>query len=175
MPNKPDAPAPEKNAQAEITAFQAVYTIEGRSTIKASGEAKRLQILAEEMETALLVKAVPRFDRTAYLYAKLSLPQSSSPLLPGQVALIRDGVFVGNGALPQMAPGEAHELGFGADERVRIKHAIVEDKKGETGTFSTSKLEERRYAITIKNLHSRAMDVEILDRDASELAAGYQG
>ena len=127
------------------------------------------------MDTALLVKAVPRLDRTAYLYAKLSLPKASSPLLPGQVALIRDGVFVGNGALPQMAPGEAYELGFGADERVRIKHAVVEDKKGETGTFSTSKIEERRYAITIKNLHSRAMDLQIMDRMPVSLAAGHQG
>jgi uncharacterized protein (TIGR02231 family) len=158
------APAAEKIAQAEITAFQAVYTIDGRSTIKASGEAKRLQILAEEMDTTLLVKSVPRLDRTAYLYAKLSLPKASSPLLPGQAALVRDGVFVGTGALPPMAPGEAYELGFGADERVRIKRAVIEDKKGETGTFSTSKVEERRYAITIKNLHTRAMDVQILDR-----------
>ncbi len=78
--------------------------------------------------------------------------------------MVRDGVFVGNGALPQLSPGEVYELGFGSDERVKIKHAIVEDKKGETGTFSTSKLEERRYAITVKNLHSTALDLQIMDR-----------
>jgi hypothetical protein len=41
---------------------------------------------------------------------------------------------------------------------------VIEDKKGETGTFTTSYVEERRYAIIVKNLHNRAIQVQVIDR-----------
>lgn len=144
--------------------FQAVYAIPGRTTIKTTGEAKRLQISAENADPTLLVRAVPRLDHTAYLYAKFNLSKNSSPVLPGQVSLFRDGVFVGAGAFPQLAPGEDFELGFGADERVKVRRVVTEDKKGETGTFTTSRIEERRYAIMIKNLHTSAIQLQLVDR-----------
>jgi uncharacterized protein (TIGR02231 family) len=154
----------ETQAQASISAFQAVYAIGGKTTIKSAGETKRLQIAAEEADTALYVMAVPRLDHTAYLYAKLALPKTSSPLLPGSVLFFRDSVFVGSGSLPQLSPGESHALGFGADERVRVKQVVVADKSSETGTFSKARVEERSYAITVKNLHARPMDIQVIDR-----------
>jgi uncharacterized protein (TIGR02231 family) len=107
---------------------------------------------------------MPRHDATAYLYAKMALPKTASPALAGPVSLFRDGVFVGNGSLPQLAPGEDHELGFGADDRVKIKRAVLEDKKGETGTFTTSKIEVRNFKITAKSFHARPVQVAILDQ-----------
>jgi uncharacterized protein (TIGR02231 family) len=156
--------AVERRATATITAFQVVYGIPGRAVIKSTGEAKRLQIIAEEIPPALTVQTTPRIDHTAYLYARMTLPPSSAPLLQGQVSLFRDGVFVGNGQIPQLSPGESHDLGFGADERVKVKRAVLEDKKGETGTFTTSYVEERRYAIMVRNLHSQAIQVQVIDR-----------
>ena len=154
-------PAP---AAAEASAFQTVYAIPGRIAIKANGEAKRVQLGSEKLEPSLLVLTVPRFDLTAYLYARLTLPKSSNPMLAGPVALFRDGVFTGNGGFPQLAPGEEYELGFGADERVKVKQAVTEDKKGETGTFTKSHMEERHYAISVKNLHARPILLHVIDR-----------
>src|SRR5262249_22265888 len=48
--------APEKPAVIAVTAFQAVYHIPGRTTIKTNGEEKRLQIMAEDIEPALMVQ-----------------------------------------------------------------------------------------------------------------------
>ena len=156
--------AAERPASASVTAFQAVYAIPGRTVIKSTGEAKRMQITTENVEPALTVQTVPRINHTAYLYARLTLPTNSSPVLQGQVSLFRDGVFVGNGQMPQLSPGESHDLGFGADERVKVKRVVLEDKKGETGTFTTSHVEERRYAIILRNLHNRAIQVQVIDR-----------
>lgn len=154
----------DKQTVMVASSFQAVYGIPGRATIKTTGEAKRLQILTEEVEPSLLVRTVPRLDHNAYLYASFALPKTSSPILEGQVSLQRDGVYVGTGRLPQLAPGEQLELGFGADERVKVKRIISEDKKGETGTFSTSRVEERSYAINVRNLHAHAVDMQVIDR-----------
>jgi len=80
------------------------------------------------------------------------------------VALFRDATFVGNGRLPLLAPGQEHELGFGVDDMVRVRHAIVEDKRGETGLISTSKTDVRNYRITVKNLHQRPIQLSVLDQ-----------
>jgi uncharacterized protein (TIGR02231 family) len=161
----PQTTPAEQSPVSKVTdAFQTIYDVPGRTAVKANGEAKRIQLGTEKLVPSLLVLTIPRFDLTAYLYARLKLPKNVSPLLAGPVALFRDGVFAGNGQLPQLAPGEEYELGFGTDERVRVQYAVIDDKKGETGTFTTSRMEERHYAIAIKNLHARPIKFNILDR-----------
>jgi uncharacterized protein (TIGR02231 family) len=153
----------EKRTQVEIQAFQAVYGIAGRVTVPETGEMKRVQIDAMQLDPTLMVRAVPKLQAKAYLYAKVTtLP--GSPLLPGQVSLFRDAVFVGNGRLPLLGPGEEHELGFGVDDAVRVKHAVAEEKRSETGIISTSRTDTRSYRITVKNLHERAIQVSVLDQ-----------
>jgi uncharacterized protein (TIGR02231 family) len=161
------APAPvavEAQQAAVFTSpFQAVFAVPGRSSVPNTGESKRVQLLAEKIEPQLGIKTVPREDTKAYLYATLLLP-AGTPLLPGPVSLFRDGTFVGVGAFPILSPGEKHELGFGADDLIRVKHAIVEDKRGETGLISTSRTDVRKYKITVKNLHERPMAVSVIDQ-----------
>jgi uncharacterized protein (TIGR02231 family) len=154
----------EKSGQANITAFQAVYSIPGRTTIKTTNDAKRLNIAADTVEPSLMIRTVPRLDNTAYLYVRMTAPKTASPFLAGQVSLFRDGVFAGTGKFPQLAPGQEHELGFGADDRVKVKRVVLEHKSGETGTFTTSYLDERRYAIVVKNLHTCPVQLQVIDR-----------
>jgi len=155
--------ATELQAKVEVQAFQAVYGIAGRVTVPTTGETKRVQIDDMQLDPALMVRAVPKREEKAYLYAKI-VTAAGSPLLPGQVSLFRDAVFVGNGRLPLLGPGEEHELGFGVDDSVRVKHAVAEEKRGETGIISTSKTDTRSYRITVKNLHERSIQVSVLDQ-----------
>ena len=151
--------------QANVVAspFQAVFAVPGRGSIPNTGEAKRVQLLVDKIEPQLSIKTVPRDETKAYLYATLVLP-AGTPLLPGPVSLFRDGTFVGAGTLPIVSPGEKHELGFGVDDLIRVKHALVEEKRGETGLISTSRTDVRQFKITVKNLHERAMPVTVLDQ-----------
>src|SRR5262245_737781 len=162
-PNAAPVAAEEAKSSVETQAFQAVYGIGGLVTVPATGEPKRVQIDTAELDPALMVRTVPKRDQKAYLYAKVSIARGS-PLLPGQVALFRDGTFVGNGKLPQLAPGEEFELGFGADDHVRVRHAVAEEKRGETGIISTSKTDVRNFRIALKNLHERAIPVAVIDQ-----------
>ncbi len=154
----------EQNAAIMVAPFQAIYEVPGRLSVPNTGEAKRVQLLEEVLEPQLTVKAVPKDDAKAYLYAKVALPKTSTPLLPGAVSLFRDGTFVGTSRLPVLSPGEDHELGFGTDDLVRVKHAISEEKRGETGLISTSRTDSRNYRITVKNLHDRAVQLVIFDQ-----------
>jgi uncharacterized protein (TIGR02231 family) len=155
--------ATQKTAAVEVQAFQAVYGIVGRTTVPDTGETKRVQIDEMGLDPTLMVRAVPKRDEKAYLYAKI-VTAKGSPLLPGQVALFRDNVFVGNGSLPLLAPEEEHELGFGVDDSIRVRYALAEEKRGETGIISTSKTDARSYRISVKNLHGRAMQLTVIDQ-----------
>ncbi|MHA1573789.1 MAG: mucoidy inhibitor MuiA family protein [Alphaproteobacteria bacterium] len=151
------------NAAVAAAPFQAVFAVPGRLTIPATGEAKRVQLQENNIEPTLTVRTVPKVDPKAYLYVKFILPKGAS-LLPGAVSLFRDGAFVGTGKLPVLAPGEEHELGFGADDQVRVRHAIVGQTRGETGLISSSRTDSRKFRITVKNQHERAVELVVLDQ-----------
>jgi uncharacterized protein (TIGR02231 family) len=152
----------EQQASAEYSAFQARFDVPGRISVLATGEVKRVLIDEVKIEPTLVVRTVPRLRAQAYLYAKLSAPKTSA-YLPGDIALFRDGTYVGTGKLPLLAPGQEHEIGFGADDSVRIRFATVEDKRGETGLISSQQTDTRAFRITVKNLHERAITVSVQD------------
>jgi uncharacterized protein (TIGR02231 family) len=155
--------ASEVRARIEMQVFQAVYAIAGRVAVPSTGEMKRVQIDDLALDPTLTVRTVPKAEQKAYLYAKLTTARGT-PVLPGTVSLFRDATFVGTGQLPLLAPGEEHELGFGIDDMIRVRHAVVEDKRGETGLISTSKTDVRNYRITVKNLHQRPIQLSVLDQ-----------
>jgi uncharacterized protein (TIGR02231 family) len=153
----------ERPVTVEAQPFQAVYAIAGRVAVPSTNEMKRVQIDDIALDPTLTVRTVPKAEAKAYLYAKLTMA-TGTPVLPGQVSLFRDSVFVGNGQLPLLAPGEEHELGFGVDDMIRVRHAIADQTRGESGWVSTSKTDVRNYRITVKNMHQRPIQVRILDQ-----------
>lgn len=159
----PELQVGEQGAAAEVAPFQAVFTVPGRPTVPATGETKRVFLQQDQIEPGLTVRTVPKLDAKAYLYAKLILPKGS-PVLPGAVSLFRDGTFVGSGSLPALSPGEDYELGFGADDQMRVRHAIADEKRGETGLISSAKTDSRNFRITVKNMHERAVELVVQDQ-----------
>lgn len=163
------APAPEPVAMEERGAevvqapFHALFTVPGRTSIPETGEAKRVQLGSETLEPVLTIRTVPKVDAKAYLYAKLTVPKGA-PLLPGTASLFRDGTFVGSGHLPLLSPDEEHEMGFGIDDLVRVRHAVAEQKRGETGLISTSRTDSRHYLLSVKSMHERAISLAVFDQ-----------
>ncbi len=155
--------AREQEAQIDTAGFEALYKIAGRQSIGNAGEAKGVRITSLTMAAGLEAIAVPRLDPGAYLTAKFTLT-GDAPTLPGTVMIYRDGVFLGRGHLPLINPGEEHALGFGLDDKVKVKRDETIRKSGETGIISTDNVEERAYSTKITNLHDRAIKVRLIDR-----------
>ena len=153
----------ERAAQVVQAPFHALFTVPGRTSIPETGETKRVQLGSETLEPALTIRTVPKVDAKAYLYAKLTVPKGA-PLLPGTASLFRDGTFVGSGHLPLLSPDEEHELGFGIDDLVRVRHAVAEQKRGETGLISTSRTDSRHYLLSVKSMHERAISLAVFDQ-----------
>ncbi len=153
----------QMQAQVEIAGFQALYAIPGRVSIDNTGTAKNVRIDTSEIAAKLSARAVPKLDPNAYLTAAFTL-NGETPLLPGTTMLYRDGVFMGQGYLPLLSPGEEAKLGFGADDLIKVKRVEVKRQRGEEGLLTTSNIDERAYDITVKNLHSFAIPVTVIDQ-----------
>ncbi len=173
-------PAPIVEAIAEmITApFEATFSVPGKVSVVGTGEAKRVLLANDTLEPTLSSRTVPKVDSNAYLYATIKFA-AGTPLLPGQVYLFRDGTFVGIGQLPLLAPGVEHHLGFGVDDQIKVRHAVVEENRGETGLISTSRVDNRKFKVMVKNLHDRPIDIAVLDRlpisQNEEIKVDYTG
>ena len=159
--------ASEQQANVSLSDFQATFGVPGRVTVENTGETKRVQIDEVQLEPQLIVRAVPKREERAFLYAKVAMPKTSV-FLPGAVSLFRDQTFVGTGRLPQLAGGEEHEMGFGTDDSVRVRYT-ADEKRGETGLISTSRTDQRNYRIAVKNLHERQIAFSVLDQVPTSL------
>jgi hypothetical protein len=160
---KPASPIEQRQAFVAMTGFQATYEIPGRVSVDNSGTSKKVRISSQSAEAKLEAITVPRLDANAYLTAKFVVG-GAGPLLPGSVNLYRDGVYVGQGALPLLNESEDAKLGFGVDDLVKVQRAEVKRRTGEEGIITSSNVEERAWEITVKNLHAFALPVSVMDR-----------
>lgn len=153
----------EEMTNADVTSLQATFKVPGRQSIP-KGPAKQLVIGSSEADAPLIVRAIPKLTTTAYLYAGFTPAADGAPYLRGQVSLFRDGVFSGKGVMPAAAPGEASEVPFGADDYVKVRYRVVEDKRGNSGILTTSKTDKKNFEASIRNLHTGPVKVRVLDQ-----------
>ncbi|MCP3385619.1 mucoidy inhibitor MuiA family protein [Bradyrhizobium sp. CCGUVB4N] len=156
--------ADEQQAVAEIGDFQATFKIPGRVSLGAAEGAKSLRIASMSVPADLAVRAAPVLDPTAFLEASFKQTDDAT-LLPGKVAIYRDGIFVGRGKLSASAKDDIVRLGFGADDKVKIERAVLKRNEGSAGLIvTTSKTDERAFKTTVRNGHDFPIHVAIEDQ-----------
>ncbi|SFI72349.1 mucoidy inhibitor MuiA family protein [Bradyrhizobium sp. cf659] len=161
---EPRERADEQQAVAEIGDFQATFRIPGRVSLGATEGAKALRIASMTVPADLAVRAAPVMDPTAFLEASFRQTDDTT-LLPGKVAIYRDGVFVGRGKLSASAKDDIVRLGFGADDKIKIERAVLKRNEGSAGLLvTTSKTDERSFKTTVRNGHDFPIKVAIEDQ-----------
>jgi uncharacterized protein (TIGR02231 family) len=156
--------ADEQQAAAEVGSFQVVFKIPGRVSLGASEGAKSLRVSSAVLAPDLMVRAVPVLDPTAFLEASFK-QNEDAPLLPGRVAIYRDGVFVGRGQMAAAGKDQTVRLGFGADDKIKIERTVLKRNEGSAGLIvTTSKTDERSFKTTIRNGHDFPIRIAIEDQ-----------
>jgi len=162
--SEPRERAEEQQAVAEIGDFQATFTIPGRVSLGAAEGAKSLRIASVNVPVDLAVRAAPVLDPTAFLEASFKQTDDTT-LLPGKVAIYRDGIFVGRGKITASTKDDIVRLGFGADDKIKIERAVLKRNEGSAGLLvTTSKTDERSFKTTIRNGHDFPIKVAIEDQ-----------
>ncbi len=151
-----------QNATIETGGYVSEYKIPGSVTITADNSARKLMIGTLENSSTLLAQLRPALSANAYLIARTKLG-GEAPLMPGNVNLFRDGVFIGNSFVSLLRPGEEANLSFGIDDDVVAKRQILADTRGSDGVIAKSTTRERKTLTTIQNLHKFLVKTEVLE------------
>jgi uncharacterized protein (TIGR02231 family) len=170
-PPPPNAPAPApalakaetRQAQLQSGAYQASFVAPGRVSLAADGSAKNVALASQSPQAELVWRIAPALDPRAFLSVHY-VNGEEAPLLPGPVAIYRDGALVGQERLPLVAPHEAGDLGFGADERVTVQRAPVKRKENEPSWFGQTKVETREFKTIVRNLHDFPIHAVVTDQ-----------
>jgi uncharacterized protein (TIGR02231 family) len=161
------APAPvaaeAQTATVEAGAYQASFQVPGRATIPQDGSSKTVLLSQAKAEPALTARIVPELEEKAYLEASF-VHEEAAPLLPGSVALHRDGSYIGLGRLGLVSPGDRVELGFGADDKLKVTRAPVRRRENEPNWLGQSRTDLREFRTVVKSLHAQPVKVTVTER-----------
>jgi uncharacterized protein (TIGR02231 family) len=165
LEDKVAAPEPvqQQVAAMDAGAYQATFKVSGAVSAPGDGSAKSFVLSSRKLEPKLEIRAAPALDPTAYLEAHL-VNDEEAPLLPGPLAVHRDGVYVGESRIALVAPGDAGDFGFGADDKVKITRVPVKRMENEPGWFGQTRTETRDFKTQVKNLHGFPIHVTIVDQ-----------
>lgn len=163
MAKAQSAPAVEREAAVESSGYQVVYRVPGRISVAANEGAKSFRVASAKIAPDLLARATPALDETAFIEASFR-QDDEAPLLPGRIALYRDGIFVGRGQMALTPKDETVRLGFGADDKVKIARATLKQVEGSAGFVSAAKTDRREYKTTVRNHHEWPIKVIIEDQ-----------
>ncbi len=155
--------ASETSTRVESDAYQATFVAPGRISAASDGSNKLVRLSAQNAEAALTYAVAPKLDPHAFLSAHFSNGETA-PLLPGVVALYREGAYVGQGRMPMLTPGDSADLGFGADDRVRVEYAPVKNKENEPTWYGQTKTQTREFKTQVRNLHDFAVRAVVTDQ-----------
>jgi uncharacterized protein (TIGR02231 family) len=156
-------PAEIETARIEAGAYQASFHVPGRVSVPQDGASKAVVLSQGRVSPALSARATPELEERAYLEAAF-IHEDEIPLLPGEVLLHRDGSFVGRGRIGLIAPGDKVELGFGADDRLKVTRAPVRRRENDPGWLGQTRTDLREFRTVVKSLHAQPVTVIVTER-----------
>lgn len=157
------APIIQQQAVADFGDFRANFIIPGPVSVVSGGGVRSVRLATDAAEARLFATATPRIAEQAFLTAAFTL-DLQAPLLAGNANLFRDGSYVGMGRVAFANPGAEVELGFGPDDQVRVVFTLASRESGQRGLLTRIDTDERHYEITVDNLHTRPMEITVIDR-----------
>jgi len=161
--NIPARPAEIQTAQVEASAYQASFQVPGRVSIPQDGSSKTVVLSQSRAEPTLSARITPELEETAYLEAAFTHDDPAA-LLPGTVALHRDGTYIGRGRIGLVAQGDKVELGFGADDKLKVSRAPVRRRENEPTWLGQTRTDLREFKTVVKSLHAQPVKVTVTER-----------
>lgn len=156
-------PAEVQTASVSAGAYQASFKVPGRVTVPQDGSSKAVVLTQGKVKPELSARATPELEEKAYLEASFN-HEDEAPLLAGEVYLHRDGAYIGKGRLGQVAPGDKVELGFGADDRLKVTRVPVRRRENDSGWLGSTRTDQREFKTVVKSLHAQPVKLTVTER-----------
>lgn len=150
-------------ASAVGTEFSGVFAIKGTANVPSDGAQYRFNIGTYPSKAEIRAETYPAADSSAYLIAT-TVFNGELPLLSGDIALFRDGAFIGNSHLDMLRPNEKLHLAFGQDEKIRVTRTVLGGETSEAGVISRENRKESLSKTIVQNLHNRPLKIAVYEQ-----------
>ena len=128
-----------------------------------SSRRQRTRIGAFRPEASFSFVAAPILTESVFLRGDL-VNSSAFQLLPGRAQVFMGGDFVGESAMPAVAPKGEFRVFFGPDRALRARREVLSRVTGTGGIFGGSAVTTWKDRITLDNGTGRDVRVELYDR-----------
>jgi uncharacterized protein (TIGR02231 family) len=160
------APPPElavAETGVESGALNAVFAIQGKTTVASDNQAHTVTIMTRELPAAFRYSTVPKLSARAYLKAK-AINETDFPLLRGASSVFLDNTFVTNSTLENVAPGQEFWTFLGVDEAMKVEHKQLNRFEKDQGILGKKRKVEFNYLITITNNRKTEEEIVVWDQ-----------
>lgn len=170
-------PVMEETASAAVQGDVVVYRYPTPVDVASGVENLRLALDEIAVTPEIEARAIPRYDRTAFVLARFT-NTSGEILLPGQAFLMREGTLVGATWITGIAPGAEAEVAFGAIEGLQLTRDMPTRAEGDRGILSSSTEREEVAVLKVKNLTDEVWPIRLMDQvpysEQEDLEVTYQ-
>jgi len=142
--------------------YTQAYRVPGQASVASDNQPHRFRLDQHSVEVELSARAVPRYQPTAWLYARTTW-EGELALPPGSVTLYQDDTLVGQTHFSGVAPGSELASSFGVDDRISIDYDLVRDDRAGEGLLRKSTVLTRVHRIQVRNGHSRPIALTLFD------------
>ena len=155
-----------RTASVSEAGIAASFELPRRITVPSDGtRSQRTRIASFEPDAKFVYAAQPLVTDSVFLRGDLT-NASAFQLLPGTAQVFMGGDFIGETAMPSVAPKSDFKVFFGPDRAVRATREVVSKVTGAAGLFGGSIATTWNYRIKLDNGTGRDISVELLDRRA---------
>ncbi len=166
----PEAMMDEPVVVEEASAFEmdtngTVFTYRFAAPVDIRSGADQLRLAMDTLTTEASVhaKAVPMYNTTAYLSAKVT-NTTGQLILAGEAMLYVDGTLVSWTELDLIPQNGEATIGFGPIHGLTLERTVPNRTEGEEGVLTSSNRKEETAVITVKNLTGESWPVRLTDR-----------
>ena len=143
-------------------ALSVEYNIAIPYDIPATGVKQLVEVKQIEMDCEFAHYCAPNYDKDAFLVAKVA-GWEKYDILAGNASIYLNGTFVGNTYLNVNATTDKLDVSLGRDPKVIVKREKLTDFTTKR-TVGSSIKQDFGYKITIKNLKSKPIQLQIQDQ-----------
>jgi uncharacterized protein (TIGR02231 family) len=131
-------------------------------TIKSDSKPYVVDIQKHDLPVVFNYMSVPKVDVDAFLLARVS-GWESLKLLPGEANVYFEGTFVGTSFIETNSTEDTLNISIGRDKNITIQREKIDEFCKNT-VIGGNKRSTRGYEITIKNMKSKPITIEIKDQ-----------
>lgn len=142
--------------------ISAEFRIDLPYTIKSDNQQHMVLVKNVDLQAEFKYYTVPKFDNGAYLVAQLS-KLDELQLVPAKANIFFDGTYMGETYLDPTTMDDTLNLSLGKDPNIIVKRTLLKKELKEK-IVGTKKERTFAYAIEVKNLKSRSIEVIVQDQ-----------